>query len=99
MITLSRLNGNVVAINPDLVTWVDVTPDTTVSMLGGEKIIVRDSLQELIDRVVAYRRAIGAAGGHPPPREAFAPASRRDSGAFRAPVDGDAVGGGRRGDG
>ena len=45
MITLSRLNGQIVAINPDLITWIDVTPDTTVSLLGGDRIIVRESLE------------------------------------------------------
>lgn len=59
MISLTRLNGRTTAINPDLITWIDVTPDTTVSLLGGEKIIVRESLSEVIDRVVAFRRLVG----------------------------------------
>jgi flagellar protein FlbD len=53
------LNGTVVAINPDLITWIDVTPDTIVSLLGGDKIIVRESLEEVIERVVAFRRTVG----------------------------------------
>lgn len=61
MVTLSRLNGSVVAINPDLITWIDVTPDTIVSLLGGDKIIVRESLDEVIERVVAFRRIVGPA--------------------------------------
>jgi flagellar protein FlbD len=59
LVTLSRLNGTVVAINPDLITWIDVTPDTIVSLLGGDKIIVRESLDEVIARVVAFRRSVG----------------------------------------
>ena len=59
VITLSRLSGTIVAINPDLITWIDVTPDTTVSMLGGDKIIVREPLEEVISLVVAFRRAVG----------------------------------------
>jgi len=59
LVTLSRLNGSVVAINPDLITWIDVTPDTIVSLLGGDKIIVRESLEEVIERVVAFRRSVG----------------------------------------
>ncbi|HKQ70257.1 MAG TPA: flagellar FlbD family protein [Polyangiaceae bacterium] len=59
MISLSRLNGSVVAINPDLITWIDVTPDTTISLLGGDKIIVREALDEVIDRIVGFRRAVG----------------------------------------
>ena len=61
MVTLSRLNGSVVAINPDLITWIDVTPDTIVSLLGGDKIIVRESLDEVIERVIAFRRTVGPA--------------------------------------
>src|SRR6187549_2275430 len=61
LVTLSRLNGSVVAINPDLITWIDVTPDTIVSLLGGDKIIVRESLDEVIERVVAFRRTVGPA--------------------------------------
>lgn len=63
MITLSRLNGTVVAINPDLITWIEVTPDTIVSLLGGEKIIVREGLDDVISRIIGFRRAIG--GGSP----------------------------------
>jgi flagellar protein FlbD len=59
LIILSRLNGSVVAINPDLITWIDITPDTTVSLVGGDKIIVREPLGELIDRVIEFRRAVG----------------------------------------
>jgi flagellar protein FlbD len=59
LVTLSRLNGSVVAINPDLIMWIDVTPDTIVSLLGGDKIIVRESLEEVIERVVAFRRVVG----------------------------------------
>jgi flagellar protein FlbD len=61
LVTLSRLNGTVVAINPDLITWIDVTPDTIVSFLGGDKIIVRESLEEVIERVIAFRRIAGPA--------------------------------------
>jgi flagellar protein FlbD len=60
VITLSRLNGSTVAINPDLITWIDVTPDTTLSLLTKDVIIVRESLDEVIARIIAYRRATGA---------------------------------------
>ena len=53
MIQLSRLNGGVIAINPDLVTWIEVTPDTTIEFLNGDRIMVRESLDEVMDRVVS----------------------------------------------
>jgi flagellar protein FlbD len=58
VIKLTRLNRSVVAINPDHICWVDISPDTTLCLIGGDKIIVRESLEELIDAVVAYRRQI-----------------------------------------
>jgi len=57
--TLSRLNGSTVAINPDLITWIDVTPDTTLSLLTKDVIVVREPLDEVIARIIAYRRATG----------------------------------------
>jgi flagellar protein FlbD len=58
MLKLTRLNNNTVAINPDHIGWVDATPDTTLFLLNGEKIIVRETLDELIDAVLVYRRAV-----------------------------------------
>ena len=82
MITLSRLNGTIVAINPDLITWIEVTPDTTVSLLGGDKIIVRESLDEVVTRVVAFRRAVGTGNSqaYPPSSQVLQGAAwRRES--------------------
>lgn len=76
MIKLTRLNNQVVAINPDLIMWVEVSPDTTLVLVGGDKIIVREPLDELIARVVEFRRNVrqtdatmmrlGAPEGDPP---------------------------------
>jgi flagellar protein FlbD len=79
MITLHRLNGQIVAINPDLITWIDVTPDTTVSLLGGDRIMVRESLDEVIDAIVGYRASIRALAGtvdSDPPTEMMADHAR-----------------------
>jgi len=62
MIKLTRLNHHVVAINPDHISWVDATPDTTLCLIGGEKILVRETLSELIALVVAFRRQVHATG-------------------------------------
>lgn len=58
MIKLTRLNNHVVAINPDHIGWADATPDTTLVLIGGEKILVRESLEELIAQIVEYRRRV-----------------------------------------
>ncbi|MBI2896229.1 MAG: flagellar FlbD family protein [Deltaproteobacteria bacterium] len=56
MISVTRLKGQVVAINPDLIEMVEETPDTTVRLTSGDKILVRESLAEIVDRVVRYRK-------------------------------------------
>lgn len=61
MLKLTRLNHHVVAINPDHICWVDAAPDTTLFMLGGEKILVRESLDELIAHVIRFRRLVRSA--------------------------------------
>ena len=61
MLKLTRLNRSVVAVNPDHISWVDAAPDTTLRILGGETLIVRESIDELIERLIAYRRRIRAA--------------------------------------
>jgi flagellar protein FlbD len=62
MLKLTRLNNHTVAINPDHIGWADATPDTTLALIGGEKIIVRESLDELIALVIEFRRLIRAGG-------------------------------------
>ena len=67
MLKLTRLNKKTIAINPDHVVSVDVAPDTTLRLLTGDKIIVRETLDELIEVYVALRRRIhlGPAEGCP----------------------------------
>ena len=55
MIKLTRLNHHIVAINPDNILWADASPDTTLCLAGGDKLIVRESLDELIEKVAAYQ--------------------------------------------
>ncbi len=62
MLKLTRLNNNVVAINPDHIAWVDVSPDTTIRLFNGEKLLVRESLDELIEAYVSVRRQIHSLG-------------------------------------
>ena len=79
MITLHRLNGQIVAINPDLITWIDVTPDTTVCLIGSDRIMVRESLDDVIDSIVAYRasiRALARSVDADPPTESVADQAR-----------------------
>lgn len=60
MLKLTRLNRAVIAVNPDHISWIDAVPDTTLCMIGGDKLIVRETIEELIEQLVAYRRLIRA---------------------------------------
>jgi flagellar protein FlbD len=75
MLKLTRLNHQMVAINPDHISWVEATPDTTLSLINGEKLLVRESLEDLIQAVIQYRRLVRMV--EPPP------------GDFMGPVEGD----------
>lgn len=58
MIEVSRLNGSIYFLNPDMILTLEATPDTVITLTSGEKLMVRESPQELIDRFVAFKRRI-----------------------------------------
>jgi len=58
MIKVKRLNGEEVVINAELIETVDARPDTTISLVTGNKIIVRDTVSEVIEKVIEYRRLV-----------------------------------------
>ena len=60
MIKITRLNNVEQIINCDLIEFIDSTPDTNITMTTGRKVIVRESVDEVTDRVVAYKRRIFA---------------------------------------
>jgi flagellar protein FlbD len=59
VIKVTRLNGMAYYINPHQIESIEVRPDTTFQMLSGKIIVVKEGVEELIDRIVAYRRRIG----------------------------------------
>jgi flagellar protein FlbD len=59
MIKVTRLGGAEYYINPHQIESIDLKPDTTLLMLSGKYVIVKESVEELIARIVAYRRRIG----------------------------------------
>jgi len=58
MIHLTRLNHTPIVLNCDLIEHVDTTPDTVISLTTGQKLIVLESAEEIIERVVRFRRLI-----------------------------------------
>ncbi|MBQ3798685.1 MAG: flagellar FlbD family protein [Treponema sp.] len=59
MVEVTRLDGKRYWINPHQVEYMEETPDLTLTMLSGKKVVVRESPEEVIDRIVSYRRKIG----------------------------------------
>ena len=60
MIELTKLNGNKILVNPDLMELVEETPDTVIAFTTGRKIIVKESRQEIKNLVKLYRKDIFA---------------------------------------
>jgi len=58
MIRLTRINRIPLVVNSDLIEHVEVTPDTVVSLTTGQKFIVLESADEVIDRVIRFRQTI-----------------------------------------
>ena len=55
MIELTRLNGNAMVLNSDLIKTAEASPDTMLTLINGEKLIVREDLVEVVGRVLTYR--------------------------------------------
>lgn len=58
MIKLTRLNGQEFVLNAHLIKFVEVTPDTLITLRDGEKLMVRESPDIVIHRAVEYRRSL-----------------------------------------
>ena len=58
MISLTRINGKDIVLNADLIEIVEKTPDTIISMTTGKKYIVKESVGDIVEKVLEYRRLI-----------------------------------------
>ena len=62
MIEVTRLNGLPVVINADLIKFIEATPDTLISLTSGEKIMVREPVNLVTERVLKYRHQVETPG-------------------------------------
>jgi flagellar protein FlbD len=58
MIPLVRLDGSEVVVNADLIATVEKTPDTMLTLTTGHHLLVKESVEDVVARVVDYRRSI-----------------------------------------
>jgi flagellar protein FlbD len=56
MIKLTRLGGTPFVINADMIRYVEMLPDTFITLTGGERIVVTESMDEVIRLAVEYQR-------------------------------------------
>ena len=60
MIKLTRTNGREFVLNADLIIEVQETPDTVITLTNGKKLLVKDSADDIINKVVNYQQKIMA---------------------------------------
>lgn len=58
MIKLTRLNDKVFVLNDDLIQLMDVTPDTIIKLTNGNTVVVKESIDEVIEKIIKYKRKI-----------------------------------------
>lgn len=56
MIKVTRINNSEIIINSDLIEFIESSPDTIISLVDGKKIIVKDTPDEVIQKVAKFRR-------------------------------------------
>jgi len=58
MISLTKLNDSKIVINSDLIGFVEALPDTIVTLTTGQKIMVKESVEDVVNKVIEYKRNI-----------------------------------------
>lgn len=60
MISLIKLNGREITINAELIESLEATPDTVVSLVTGNRLVVRNSVEDIVAKVMEYRKKINS---------------------------------------
>ena len=58
MIVVTRLNGHRMLLNPDLIKTAEPAPDTTITLVTGEKLVVLEACDDLMRSIASYRSAV-----------------------------------------
>ena len=56
MISVTRLNGKAIVVNAELIRSVEENPDTTITLVNGDHLIVLESMSQVVDKAVEYGR-------------------------------------------
>jgi len=58
MITVTRLDKRVVVLNADLIKMIESTPDTIITLINGDTVLVRDSVDDVVRHAIDYQRQV-----------------------------------------
>lgn len=58
MIELTNIRGNSFILNCDLIETLEATPDTVITIISGKKYIVSESIEEIVEKVLEYKRKL-----------------------------------------
>ena len=58
MITVTRLNGKALVVNAELIRSIEENPDTTITLINGDHIIVKEPMQQIVEKTVDYGRSL-----------------------------------------
>jgi len=58
MITVTRLDKRVVVLNADMIKMLEATPDTIITLINGDTVLVREPVDEIVRRVIDYQRQV-----------------------------------------
>jgi len=58
MVQLTKLNKSSLAINADLIKFVEAAPDTVITLSTGEKVVVTETVEQIIELIIRYRRSV-----------------------------------------
>ncbi|MGE5404765.1 MAG: flagellar FlbD family protein [Candidatus Saccharibacteria bacterium] len=58
MLNLTRLNGQKITLNLDLIETMEETPDTVITLTTGKKLVVKESIQQIVSDIVKFKRMI-----------------------------------------
>lgn len=58
MIKVTRLNHSELVVNAELIETVEATPDTVITLTSGKKLVVSEDVEEIVRRVMEYRRDV-----------------------------------------
>lgn len=71
MIKVTRLNGTPLTVNAELIETIEACPDTVLSLATGNRLVVKEGVDEVVAKVVEYRKKVNSERPAPNPIQGF----------------------------